>query len=163
MTNREGLPESSGPPLFGDLLKSYRQREHLSQRKAARMLGVDESTVAKLEAGSRKPPIHRSFYENLRDLPGMTRTEIGALLRTENAPLWLAAESDREEPAPKFNVARVGDIRAVITLESSTLPPEDLDDMREIIARTVTLTLRDVLRRKKQTHPPTNIPPQSTP
>jgi len=162
MRNREGPPESSGAPLFGELFRSYRDRESLSQRKAARILGVDESTVAKLEAGTRKPPRDVIFYERLRDLPGVTEAEIAALLKTHNAPKWLVAERGREDivPAPKFSVAKVGNISAIINLEApaNIFPAEDLDDIREIVRRTVTLTLRNVLRQRGQISPGTNLP-----
>lgn len=86
----------------------------------------------------------------LSGIPGVTESEIAALLHTDDGPRWLVGGSDREREKvlPKFSVVREGNIRVVISLEApaSTIHPDDVGDLQEILARTVALSLRDIKR-----------------
>jgi transcriptional regulator with XRE-family HTH domain len=93
--------------LFGQLLRDFRQRVNLSQRRLAALLGVDESTVARIEVGARKPPRNLEFYEKLRTVPGITEAEVAALLNTDNAPRWLKHGQPQPTSQPDGNFARV--------------------------------------------------------
>jgi transcriptional regulator with XRE-family HTH domain len=76
---------------FGKLLQAFRKREGLSQPKLAAYLQIDDSTINRIEGGTRKPPRDPGFYQRLREVPGFTDTDIARLLSTEDAPPWLAA------------------------------------------------------------------------
>jgi transcriptional regulator with XRE-family HTH domain len=85
---------------FGKLLQAFRKRERLSQLKLALYLGVDDSTINRIEAGTRKPPRDPHFYQKLREVPGFTDTDIARLMSTEDAPPWLAEIRHGTTPAP---------------------------------------------------------------
>jgi len=85
---------------FGNLLRAFRKREGLSQTKLAAHLGVDDSTINRIEAGTRKPPRDPRFYQKLREVPGFTEEDIVRLLATENAPPWLAEIRHGATPEP---------------------------------------------------------------
>jgi transcriptional regulator with XRE-family HTH domain len=85
---------------FGKLLQAFRKRERLSQLKLALYLGVDDSTINRIEAGTRKPPRNPDFYQKLREVPGFTDNDIALLMSTEDSPPWLAEIRHRTTPAP---------------------------------------------------------------
>jgi transcriptional regulator with XRE-family HTH domain len=85
---------------FGKLLQAFRKREGLSQIKLAALLGIDDSTVNRIEAGTRKPPRDPRFYQKLREVPGFTDNDIARLMSTEDAPPWLAEIRHGTTPAP---------------------------------------------------------------
>src|SRR5918992_4610281 len=93
--NRPNPPTKGGimttsTTKFGKLLQAFRKREGLSQLKLAALLGIDDSTVNRIEAGTRKPPRDPRFYQKLREVPGFTDNDIARLMSTEDAPPWLA-------------------------------------------------------------------------
>jgi transcriptional regulator with XRE-family HTH domain len=75
------VPVSSGPSM-ADRLRHSRRSLGLAQKRLAGLLGVDESTVARWERGSRHPR---------RDL----RARLGAVLGQ-----WLPAASPESMPKP---------------------------------------------------------------
>lgn len=85
---------------FGKLLQAFRKRVGLSQPKLAAYLQVDDSTINRIEAGTRKPPRDPRFYERLKEIPGFTETDIAQLMGTEDAPPWLAVIRHGTTPEP---------------------------------------------------------------
>jgi len=74
---------------FGLKLRALRKRLKLSQRQVAAHTVVDESTIARIESGTRKPPRDVAFYDRLREIPGLTEDDYNDLIGTDNAPRWL--------------------------------------------------------------------------
>lgn len=123
---------------FGKLLQSFRKREGLSQLKLAAYLGVDDSTVNRMEAGTRKPPRDPRFYQKLREVPGFTEADIARLLSTEDAPPWLAEIRHGTTPPPLSGQPRqVIKERFTITLavdvDTSGLSEEEIEQLKKKI------------------------------
>jgi transcriptional regulator with XRE-family HTH domain len=142
---------------FGQAFKAFRTRERLTQRQCARILKVDESTIARLEAGTRRPPREVNFYERLRELPGITVSDIAALLSTDDAPQWLVAERDshdgRRDRLPMPVVASVPGVRVPFHLEVEPGLLEDereLNRLQEVIKQDIESCLEDYLRLKEK-------------
>ncbi len=140
---------------FGQLLKDYRKNLGLSQRSLAAFLEVDESTIARMEAGTRKPPRSVGFYEKLRQVPGLTEEEIQTLLQTSDAPRWLVPErgaaEETEQAGIRSRVASVEGgpkIRLIYEPDPTgiKLTDEELEVLKEIVAEDVEL----FLKRKKR-------------
>jgi transcriptional regulator with XRE-family HTH domain len=85
---------------FGKLLQAIRKRVGLSQSKLAAYLNIDDSTITRMEAGTRKPPRDPGFFDKLRQVPGFTETDIAQLLSTEDSPRWLAVIRHGTTPEP---------------------------------------------------------------
>jgi transcriptional regulator with XRE-family HTH domain len=85
---------------FGKLLQAIRKRVGLSQSKLAAYLNIDDSTITRMEAGTRKPPRDPGFFDKLRQVPGFTETDIAQLLGTEDSPRWLAQIRHGTTPEP---------------------------------------------------------------
>jgi transcriptional regulator with XRE-family HTH domain len=85
---------------FGKLLQAIRKRVGLSQSKLAAYLNIDDSTITRMEAGTRKPPRDPGFFDKLRQVPGFTETDIAQLLSTEDSPRWLAQIRHGTTPEP---------------------------------------------------------------
>jgi tetratricopeptide (TPR) repeat protein/transcriptional regulator with XRE-family HTH domain len=86
MENRQSLPES-----FGELLKSFRKRQHLTQTQLARQLGVHMNTVSSWEVGTYLPATRGLVLELARHLAlseSETRQFLEASL-TGFSPHWL--------------------------------------------------------------------------
>lgn len=64
--------------VFGEYFRSRREDLGLSQREAAKRLGVSTNTVARWERGSALPTSQRAA--SLRDLLGISRRRIGELV-----------------------------------------------------------------------------------
>ena len=91
------LKRSDGTiPKAGELLKEFRTRLGLSQRKLAGKSGVDESTIARIEIGASKLLNKISFFEGLRSIDGLNESEISNLLFTPGAPRWLEPTDKKE-------------------------------------------------------------------
>lgn len=73
--------------LFGRQLKGLRQRIGLRQAQLAGSLGVDKSTISRLESGTRNPPKGTEFYQRLGGVEGVTPSDVGGLLHA-GGPLW---------------------------------------------------------------------------
>lgn len=116
-------PAGTAALSFGLRLRALRERGGHSQREYARYLHVDDSTIARIELGTRKPPRDVAFYERLRDIPDLTDEDIVGLLRTSDAPRWLIKDSAAEPPAPVV-VASVPDISVAMHFHI-TLPGLD--------------------------------------
>src|SRR5437667_227400 len=93
---------------FGAVFRAYRVKLGLSQRRMAALLEVAESTVARIEAGTRKPPRQHSFYERLRAVPGLSEADVAALLSTGAAPRWFDNDVDDLAPGKNGTGAGVG-------------------------------------------------------
>lgn len=76
---------------FGQLLRFYRERIGLSQRRFVGTYpeGFDESTVARIEAGSSNPPQINQFYDRLPAILQLSQGEYAGLLLTGRPPRWL--------------------------------------------------------------------------
>jgi len=65
---------------FGILLKSYRERAALSQNELAVKVGLNGSTISRVESGTRAPLRRRSQVLALARVLGLDQTETDALL-----------------------------------------------------------------------------------
>ena len=139
---------------FGKLLRDVRKREGYSQIKLASWLNVDDSTVNKLEAGSRKPPRDPQFYERLREVPGFTESDITLLLQAaEYAPEWLAVfnkgQGVRSESPFQRSVEKLG-VTVNFSVEAPTknLTDEEVEELRILFEKDVQSFLEHYLLRK---------------
>jgi transcriptional regulator with XRE-family HTH domain len=135
---------------FATLFHEKRIREGLSQRKVASILQVDESTIARLEAGTRKPPRDPEFYARLRDIPGFTDEDVVGLLHAEDTPRWVAELQHMPNPKPVTSEPQevaVAGIKATFTLEvdENRFPPEKIEYVGEMIKRDINLCIRDFI------------------
>lgn len=157
-TEREPDPrEREFKDVFGDILDKAKTEDgkKLTQREAARVLAIDESTVARVLAGTRRPPRNISFYEGMRNLPGIEETDIAQLMLTKNAPRWLVAdESSPRQPEPVTfgTVARVPGVRAHITVsfDPRQYEFEDGQDIANMLRSTAQLSMRQFLRARQR-------------
>lgn len=138
---------SASAQAFGQLLRRYREREELSQRQLASILAVDGSTIAKIEAGTRKPPHTHTFYERLREVPGFSIDDVKNLLRTYDAPAWL----DDEKAIPTA-VASVAGLHVEVRLHADTsgLSDEEVQSVKQVIQADVEACLQDYFRLKEE-------------
>jgi transcriptional regulator with XRE-family HTH domain len=139
---------------FGKLLRDFRKREGLSQIKLASWLNVDDSTVNKLEAGSRRPPRDPKFYERLREVPGFTTSDITLLLQAaEYAPAWLSefnkGQGVRSRTPQQQSVGESG-VTFNFTVEAATtnLTDEDVEELKALAEKELKSFLHHFLLRK---------------
>jgi transcriptional regulator with XRE-family HTH domain len=133
---------------FGKLLRDLRRREKLSQIKLAALLGVDDSTINKLEAGSRKPPRDPKFYGRLREVPGFTESEITLLLQAaEYAPAWLSQST--RDTTQQQTIEELG-VTLNVTLQAATmnLNDDDVDELRGLVEKDLRSLLHHFMHRK---------------
>lgn len=132
---------------FGQMLKAFRQRLSLSQLKMAAMLGVDDSTINRIEAGSRKPPRNVEFYDKLKTIPGLTESEILLLLSTEQVPRWLHRLKEEITPStPQRDVISPAQgIIIPLFIEREILSDEEI----EILKSDITLSVQYLLFRRR--------------
>lgn len=83
---------------YGEVLRQLRTKGDASQAQFARLAKVDDSTITKLEVGTRKPVRWISFYERLREIPWLSEPDVTSLLDTSDAPRWLSEEEDKLAP-----------------------------------------------------------------
>lgn len=79
--NPRPVPEGKKPSSFGVLLRYIRTREEISQDEMGKAIGIDESTISRIEMGDRKPPRKIDFYRKLSDIPGITPADLLQLVR----------------------------------------------------------------------------------
>jgi len=70
--------------VFGEYFRSRREELGLSQREAAKRLGVSANTVARWERGTALPTAARA--DSLRDLLGISRARVADLVRGKPPP-----------------------------------------------------------------------------
>jgi transcriptional regulator with XRE-family HTH domain len=141
---------------FGKLLRDFRKREGYSQIKLAAWLEVDDSTVNKLEAGSRRPPRDPKFYERLREVPGFTESDITLLLQAaEYAPAWLSefnqGQGVRRETPQQQSIEELG-VRFILTVEAETrnLTDEDVEELKTLAEKELKSFLHHYMLRKHE-------------
>jgi transcriptional regulator with XRE-family HTH domain len=146
--------DTSARNRFGKLLRDYRRRENLSQIKLGSYLNVDDSTINKLEAGSRKPPRDPEFYGRLREVPGFTESDITLLLQAaEYAPEWLPAfnkgQGIRTAPSYQQSISKLG-VTVNFNIEAATtnLTDEDVEELKALFAKDVQSFLEHFMLRK---------------
>jgi transcriptional regulator with XRE-family HTH domain len=139
---------------FGKLLRDLRKRENYSQIKLAALLGVDDSTINKLEVGSRRPPREPKFYERLREVPGLSEADIALLLQAaEYAPAWLSEiKKDQGTELSVPELVEVIGIKVNFTIEadSSDLSEKDIKNLGGMIKNDVELLLEHYYRHKRE-------------
>lgn len=145
----EPTPESN----FGRVFKQLRIRSGLSQNKVAAILEVDSSTIARLEAGTRKPPRAAGFYDRLKDLPGVLEYDLEMLLNTDQAPRWFADRRSEKLSSSKSlgtatDSASVGEVDVIFHLKSASSETAELDFLSKIIKYEISEILRDYIGRK---------------
>lgn len=128
---------------FGELLKQYREELGLTQRTLAMFLGVDASTIARVEAGTRLPPKDVGFYHGLRDVPGLDESHVRALMSTVDAPRLVTPDNaplSPTDPLPRVAVVDREGIRMTLQLagDREVYSSEDLDKLQR--------SMEDVLR-----------------
>lgn len=137
------------PPRFGQLLKRYREGLRLTQRVVADLLGVDTSTIARVESGTRKPPRDAAFYERLRDVPGLDEQHVQALLATPDAPRLVVPDEQEDtgpaRPLPRVEIASVGGVQIALELRGDT--SEFTEDELERVLRSARETTEVLLDR----------------
>ncbi len=143
---------------FGQLLKEYRERIGLSQRKLASILGVDESTIARVEVGTRKPPREPEFYERLREIPGITEHEIAALLQTDKLATTLAEgllrggwqpknPNNTDEMDRRSTLAQGPGLQVNMEVQADPgLNDKELETLKEVTRGIVEMVLKDFVR-----------------
>jgi transcriptional regulator with XRE-family HTH domain len=158
--------EASSPQRFGQLLRMYRKELGLSQRVLADILGVDTSTIARVESGTRNPPRDADFYRHLHDIPGLEQAHIQALLATEDAPQLVVppapSQAPPPKPLPKVEIASLGDLQVTLTLGGNTaeFPEEELQRVLRSAKETTEVLLRRLSQRSAK---PPRCGPSSKP
>ena len=61
-------PDGQETPFFGDLLKSFRQRKHLTQQQLAKLIGVNRDSIGSWERGEFFPETPTMLHEIARVL-----------------------------------------------------------------------------------------------
>ena len=155
MFDLKAMESQSTALAFGLLFKSYREELGHSQRKLARLLDVDESTIARIETGTRKPPRKVEFYERLRKVPGLTEAKIASLLETDDAPRWLVAQRDtvaKEDTAVRSAIASGSGVRVSIVLQANNselaLTDKELDTLKNLVKEDVEQVLANFFERR---------------
>ncbi len=140
--------QSDVKPRFGQVMLDLRKREKLSQRKLAAILRVDESTIARIEGGTRKPPRDPEFYQRWHSIPGITDGDIGQMLDTEDVPRWMSQlhnDGGIKKPATDPNQAyvsfRVG-ASLKFEVDASIYSPDETERIRELVKQVAELSLR---------------------
>jgi transcriptional regulator with XRE-family HTH domain len=133
---------------FGDRLRAFRNRQGISQRRLAQLLGVNESTISRIEGGSRRPPRSAEFYNRLRALPGLGNDEFEGLLRSSGVPYWPSGDRLRDESAWAVAVAARDGLVVEVRLHAggSVRSDEDREQLLEMLRTDVQLCLRDYRR-----------------
>jgi transcriptional regulator with XRE-family HTH domain len=72
------MPKATAP-LFGRLLRAFRNRAGLSQGTLAAYLHVAPATISRIETGRENPPEDPAFYEHLRAVSEFTEAEVTLL------------------------------------------------------------------------------------
>ncbi len=141
---------------FGRLLRRQRERVGLSQRALAAQLGVAESTIARIEAGTRKPPRENSFYDRLREVREFTESDVEALLNSGDAPRWRYNDSSAngagEGNDPIADVASTQGLHVEFRLHPTAeleFTEDDLDRVREILRQEMEMCLNDLVKRRE--------------
>ncbi len=134
-----------GPQGFGQILESYRKREGFSRRKLAGFLQVDETTLAKIEAGTRKPPRDQVFYELLSKVPNFSEEDVRLILASGRAPQWL--DSKGQAIARARTVISPGPGMVIpIYADEKAYDPSDII----LIEKEIELVVKEYLARKNQ-------------
>ena len=107
---------------FGAVLRTLRERAHLSQSAVARRAGLDPSFVNRLESGQRSA--ERSIAERLATALDLEPADADRLLAAGGHLPSLFARVGLQDPTLQIVVRILGDEK---------LPPNDRDDFREII------------------------------
>jgi transcriptional regulator with XRE-family HTH domain len=139
---------------FGKLLRDLRKREEMSQIKLASLLGVDDSTINKMESGSRRPPREPKFYERLREVPGFSESDITLLLEAaEYAPAWLSdlnqgKAARKKKPQPQ-TVDKLGvTVDFTVKAKAIDVSDEDLNLLSELLKKDVEAFVELYLKHK---------------
>jgi transcriptional regulator with XRE-family HTH domain len=113
--------ESARQAAFGRLLARLRGERNLAQKEAARMAGIDGSTLSRLESGERG--VSREVLDRLCDALELDRQQrleldVAAGFLSEDAAQLLADEE----------ITRLGKL-----LHDPTLPTDDVDRLRQYV------------------------------
>ena len=117
--------------IFGDRLKSLRNRKGLSQSEFAKQIGVSKSSVNMYERGDREPnfetleAIADYFNVDLDYLMGKSEIENRArfvLGVTNAAPILTDDESDLLRKYRRLDDAAKGRIRHMVDYEYNSIP-----------------------------------------
>jgi transcriptional regulator with XRE-family HTH domain len=120
---RAQLPEAGGPaaPIrrvvdsslsYGQLLKSLRLKKCMSQKELALALGIDQSYLAALESGRRKPPKEPLFSQVLAAIGASDEERAMVLLAAEFYELRRGATKLKSESSP--SVLRLVEMLALL-------------------------------------------------
>lgn len=149
----------AAPRRFGQLLKKYREDLGLTQRTVADLLGVDTSTIARVESGARKPPRDAAFYHYLHDIPGLDDEHIQALLATEDAPELVVRDRSGSDappkPLPRVRIASAGGVQIALEMRGDLgkFAEEDLDRVLRSAKETTEVLLTRLGRRPSRPAP----------
>ena len=113
--------ESARQAAFGRLLARLRGERNLAQKEAARLAGIDGSTLSRLESGERG--VSREVLDRLcdaldLDLPHRLELDVAAGFLSPDAAELLADEE----------ITRLGKL-----LHDPTLPAGDVDRLRQYV------------------------------
>lgn len=137
---------------FGQLLRGYRERAGLSQRRLASVLRVDESTIARIEAGTRKPFRDISLYQHFLEVPGFNREEVKNLLSAEDAlgKIMDLLFGEKKRPTPVPTRVDKGGVHIDFSVDGTRahLNSEEERAVSEILKQYLYLCLSDFLRHR---------------
>ncbi len=146
--SQEYAGEQSETALFGSQLRSLRRKHDLSQRTLAASIGIPQSNLSMIERGKRHPPRLVSFYEHLRQVPGVEESEVVALRRAQDAPVWLINDQNLEAAQRTAVVSEPDvDIELRIHVDPAEFYPDELDALQQVVITDVRLALSSFLRR----------------
>ncbi len=139
---------------FSKLLAELRESHDLSQADVASRLGIDVSTVAKVEAGTRLPFQTSDVLERLSTLPGFTDPQVNLLLESRvNSIKGLTAGekllleehylsiNPRVQRKGKVSISGLPAINLHLeVLKGDLTYPEELEDMKMMLQNVVRAT-----------------------
>lgn len=108
---------------FGELLRTYRERQGLSQLALAKRSGVHASIINRFERGERQPA-DRDMIDRLAEALGVTSAEADRLLAAAH---FFPSAIERLGAADP-DLLLVADI-----LSDATIPAEERDDLRALL------------------------------
>lgn len=111
-----------GPEQLGRLLAGHRDARRLGQKQTARLAGIDNSTLSRLESGDRG--VSREVLDRLCDVLGLDRRQrlevmVAAGFLTEETALLLADD----------DLSRLGRL-----LTDPATDPDDVARLRQFVA-----------------------------
>ena len=120
-------PPIAGARAYGELLRTYRERENLRQHVLAARIKIDPTTLSKIECGRYKPPVSATFYEGLREALTLDDSEILLLLHLAGA----AAPAIEQAMQARTVISPAPGVSIPIFAPADVIPDADLPNLTQ--------------------------------